>query len=296
MAQTDLVGFRNFGEITKSASESVLGASSVANCCTSVANCCSENVVTFTDAVGMLKEARDRVYQRIVAQQLMERVNGVSESASELRTKSATGSKNCNTSVDRLETPLALSPLVKRSLAMMQADPLRSPPQAPPQPQYPNAQPSPAVGLRGTPATVGPGRTPTGAGSITPMSQVGQPMHGAAPAVNAHGGSAMAGQIGTPGTGLDAPQDTRAAAMPGARRSTAGDLFGAITSRQTSLAVSESDRLRSPLQPTSTHLKTHLQPLQHLFGRTYDGERLDIKLLVHSLASSERPIDDVQTR
>ena len=40
-------------------------------------------------------------------------------------------------------------------------------------------------------------------------------MHGAAPAVNAHGGPAMAGQIGTPGTGLDAPQDTRAAAMPG---------------------------------------------------------------------------------
>ena len=86
-------------------------------------------------------------------------------------------------------------------------------------------------------------------------------MHGAAPAVNAHGGPAMAGQIGTPGTGLDAPQDTRAAAMPGARRSTAGDLFGAITSRQTSLAVSESDRLRSPLQP----IGTHLQPLQHLF-------------------------------
>ena len=82
-------------------------------------------------------------------------------------------------------------------------------------------------------------------------------MHGAAPAVNAHGGLALAGQI----VRLDAPQDTRAAAMPGARRSTAGDLFGAITSRQTSLAVSESDRLRSPLQP----IGTHLQPLQHLF-------------------------------
>jgi len=39
-----------------------------------------------------------------------------------------------------LETPLATSPLVKRSLAMMQADPLRTPPQAPPQPQYPAAQ------------------------------------------------------------------------------------------------------------------------------------------------------------
>ena len=30
-------------------------------------------------------------------------------------------------------------------------------------------------------------------------------MHGAAPAVNPHGGPAMAGQIGTSGTGLDAP-------------------------------------------------------------------------------------------
>ena len=127
LAQTDLVGFRNFGEITKSASESVLGASSPANSCTSAANSCNAEVVTFLDAVGMLKAARDRVYQRIVARQLMERVNGVSESASELRTKSAAVRKTCSTSVDRLETPLALSPLVKRSLAMMQADPLRAP-------------------------------------------------------------------------------------------------------------------------------------------------------------------------
>ena len=215
VAQTDLVGFKNSGQIVKSASESVLGASSVPNCRTSVPNCRTPEVVTFTNAVGILKEARDRVYQRIVARQLMKRVNGEPESASELRTKSATVRKTCDTSVDRLETPLALSPLVKRSLAMAQPDPLRTPPQAPPQPQYPNAQPSPAVGLRGTPAQVGPGRTPTGTGSITPMSQVGQPMHGAAPAVNAHGGPALAGQIGTPGTGLDAPQDTRAAAMPG---------------------------------------------------------------------------------
>ena len=123
VAQTDLVGFRNFGEITKSASESVLGASSPANSCTSAANSCNAEVVTFLDAVGMLKAARDRVYQRIVARQLMERVNGVSESASELRTKSAAVRKTCSTSVDRLETPLDLSPLVKRSLAMMQADP-----------------------------------------------------------------------------------------------------------------------------------------------------------------------------
>ena len=171
----------------------------------------------------------------------------MSESASELSEKRAAVRKTCSTSVDRLETPLALSPLVKRSLAMMQPDPLRTPPQAPPQPQYPSAQ------------MAQPSMTNSA------MSQIGQPMHGATPAVNPHGGPAMAGQIGTPGTGLDAPQDTRAAAMPGARRSTAGDLFGAITSRQTSLAVSESDRLRSPLQPTSTHLKTHLQPLQHLF-------------------------------
>ena len=68
----------------------------------------------------MLKAARDRVYQRIVARQLMERVNGVSESASELRTKSAVGSKKCNTSVDRLETHEPVAPLVKHSLAMMQ--------------------------------------------------------------------------------------------------------------------------------------------------------------------------------
>ena len=76
VAQTDLVGFRNSDQITKSASESVLGASSAANSCTSAANSCNENVITFTNAVGMLKEARDRVYQRIVAQQLMERVGG----------------------------------------------------------------------------------------------------------------------------------------------------------------------------------------------------------------------------
>ena len=147
--------------------------------------CCNENVVTFTNAVGMLKAARDRVYQRIVAQQLMERVNGEPESDSIQRTKSATGSKSCNTSVDRLETPLDLSPLVKRSLAMMQADPLRSPPQAPPQPQYPASQ-------MANPSMVNPS-----------MQQVGQPMHGASPAVNAHGGPALAGQIGTLGTGLD---------------------------------------------------------------------------------------------
>ena len=231
MAQTDLVGFKNSDQITKQASESVLGASSPAKSCTSPAKSCNAEVVTFRDAVGMLKEARDRVYQRIVAQKLMERVNGVSESASELRTKSAAVRKTCSTSVDRLETPLALSPLVKRSLAMMQPDPLRTPPQAPPQPQYPAAQmPQPSM-------------------TNPSMQQVGQPMHGAAPAVNPHGGPAMAGQIGTPRTGLDAPQDTRAAAMPGARRSTAGDLFGAVTSRQTSLAVSDSNRLRSPLQP-----------------------------------------------
>ena len=82
LRQTDLVGFKNSGQIVKSASESVLGASSVPNCRTSVPNCRTPEVVTFTDAVGMLKAARDRVYQRIVAQQLMERVNGVSESAS----------------------------------------------------------------------------------------------------------------------------------------------------------------------------------------------------------------------
>ena len=203
LRQTDLVGFKNFGEITKSASGSVLGAPSVANCCTSVANCCNENVVTFTNAVGMLKQARDRVYQRIVARQLMERVDGVSESASVQRTKSATGSKNCNTSVDRLETHEPVAPFTKRSLAMAQPDPLRTPPQAPPQPQYPSAQ------------MAQPSMTNSA------MSQIGQPMHGAAPAVNAHGRPALAGQIGTPGTGLDAPQDTRAAAMPGARRSTA---------------------------------------------------------------------------
>ena len=75
----------------------------------------------------MLKEARDRVYQRIVAQQLMERVGGRGESDSELRTKSAAVRKTCSTSVDRQETPKDLSPLVKRSLAMMQADPLRAP-------------------------------------------------------------------------------------------------------------------------------------------------------------------------
>ena len=79
-----------------------------------------------------------------------------------------------------------LSPLTKRSLAM-HPDPLRAPPQAPPQPQYPASQ-------MANPSMVNPS-----------MSQVGQPMHGAAPAVNAHGGPAMAGQIGTPGTGLDAP-------------------------------------------------------------------------------------------
>ena len=59
-----------------------------------------------------------------------------------------------------------LSPLVKRSLAMMQADPLRTPPQAPPQPQYPASQ-------MAQPSMVNPS-----------MSQVGQPMHGAAPASN----------------------------------------------------------------------------------------------------------------
>ena len=118
LAQTDLVGFRNFGEITKSASESVLGASSPANSCTSAANSCNAEVVTFLDAVGMLKAARDRVYQRIVARQLMERVNGVSESASELRTKSAAVRKTCSTSVDRLETHEPVAPFTKHSLAM----------------------------------------------------------------------------------------------------------------------------------------------------------------------------------
>ena len=196
----------------------------------------------------------------------MERVGGLRESDSIQRTKSATVRKTCDTSGSSQEASVDLSPLVKRSLAMAQPDPLRTPPQAPPQPQYPNAQPSPAVGLRGTPAQVGPGRTPTGTGSITPMSQVGQPMHGAAPAVNAHGGPAMAGQIGTPGTGLDAPQNTGAAAMPGARRSTARDLFGAVTSRQTSLAVSDSNRLRSPLQPIDVAKNPTLKiPPQH-FG------------------------------
>ena len=169
LRQTDLVGFRNSGQIVKSASESVLGAPSVANCCTSVAKCCNENVVTFTNAVGMLKAARDRVYQRIVAQQLMATVNGEPESASELRTKSAAVRKTCSTSVDRLETHDPVAPFTKRSLAMMQPDPLRTPPQAPPQPQYPAAQ------------MAQPSMTNSA------MSQVGQPMHGAAPAVNAHG-------------------------------------------------------------------------------------------------------------
>ena len=76
VAQTDLVGFRNSGQIVKSASESVLGPSSAANSCTSAANSCNDNVVPFADAVWMLKAARDRVHQRIVAQQLMERVGG----------------------------------------------------------------------------------------------------------------------------------------------------------------------------------------------------------------------------
>ena len=203
MRQTDLVGFKNSDQITKSASESVLGAPSVPNCRTSVANCRTPEVVTFTNAVGMLKAARDRVHQRIVARQLMERVNGVSESASELRTKRATVRKTSDTSVDRLETHEPVAPFTKHSLAMMHPDPLRSPPQAPPQPQYPAAQ------------MAQPSMTNSA------MSQIGQPMHGATPAVNPHGRPALAGQIGTPGTGLDAPQDTRAAAMPGARRSTA---------------------------------------------------------------------------
>ena len=127
LRQTDLVGFKNSGQIVKSASESVLGASSVPNCRTSVPNCRTPEVVTFTDAVGMLKEARDRVYQRIVAQQLMERVNGASESDSIQRTKSATVRKTCDTSGSSQEASVDLSPLVKRSLAMMQADPLRAP-------------------------------------------------------------------------------------------------------------------------------------------------------------------------
>ena len=133
VAQTDLVGFKNSGQIVKSASESVLGASSVPNCRTSVPNCRTPEVVTFADAVGMLKEARDRVYQRIVAQQLMERVNGASESDSIQRTKSATVRKTCDTSGSSQEASVDLSPLVKRSLAMMQADRLRTPPQTPPQ-------------------------------------------------------------------------------------------------------------------------------------------------------------------
>ena len=184
LRQTDLVGFRNSREIVNSASESVLGASSVANCSTSVANRRTSEVVSFTDAVGMLKQARDRVHQRIVAQQLMATVGGLRESDSIQRTKSATVRKTCDTSVDPKEASLDLSPLVKRSLAMMQPDPLRTPPQAPPQPQY-------AASQMAQPAVVNPS-----------MSQVGQPMHGAAPAVNAHGGPVMAGQVGSPGTGL----------------------------------------------------------------------------------------------
>ena len=121
VGQTDLVGFKNSDQITKSASESVLGASSVPNCRTSVPNCRTPEVVTFTNAVGMLKEARDRVYQRIVAQKLMERVNGRGESDSTQGTKSATVRKTCDTSGSSQEASVDLSPLVKRSLAMMQA-------------------------------------------------------------------------------------------------------------------------------------------------------------------------------
>ena len=217
MVQTDLVRFKNFGEITKSASESVLGAPSPANSCTSPANSCNGNVVTFTDAVGMLKAARDRVHQCIVAQQLMARVNREPESDSIQRTKSAAGSKKCSTSVDRPETRDPVVHRVKRSLAMVQPDPLRSPPQAPPQappqPQYPAAQ----------------------------MAQ---------PSLHKE---------------LNRPRDTRAAAMPGARRSTARRPIGAVTSRQTSLAVPESDRLRSlynppaPISATSAPVWTYIR-------------------------------------
>ena len=133
VTQTDLVGFKNSDQITKSASESVLGAPSPAKSCTSPAKSCNAEVVTFRDAVGMLKEARDRVYQRIVAQKLMERVRGLRESDSIQRTKSATVRKTCDTSGSSQEASVDLSPLVKRSLAMMQADRLRTPPQTPPQ-------------------------------------------------------------------------------------------------------------------------------------------------------------------
>ena len=232
VSQTDLFGFKNSDQITKSASESVLGAASPAKSSTSPAKSCNAEVVTFRGAVGMLKEARDRVHQRIVAQQLMATVNGEPESDSELRTKSAAVRKTCSTSVDRLETHEPVAPFTKHSLAMMQPDPLRSPSQAPPQPQYPAAQ------------MAQPSMTNSA------MSQVGQPMHGAAPAVNAHGGPALAGQVGTPGTGLDAPRDTRAAAMPGARRSPPGDLLAPSPRAKRSLAVSESDRLRSLYNPS----------------------------------------------
>ena len=205
----------------------------------------------FSDqALGCSKKRDTKYTNGIVTQQFIESVGWLGERSH----SECDSTKTCDTSGSSQETPLALSPLVKRSLAMAQPDPLRSPPQAPPQPQYPAAQ------------MAQPSMTNSA------MSQVGQPMHGAAPAVNAHGGPALAGQVGTPGTGLDAPRDTRAAAMPGARRSTARRPIGAVTSRQTSLAVSKSDRLRSlynPPAPISTPIYSHFSTCStHIRRRT----------------------------
>ena len=117
----------------------------------------------FSDqALGCSKKRDTKYTNGIVTQQFIESVGWLGERSH----SECDSTKTCDTSGSSQEASVDLSPLVKRSLAMMQADPLRTPPQAPPQPQYPASQ-------MAQPSMVNPS-----------MSQVGQPMHGAAPASN----------------------------------------------------------------------------------------------------------------
>ena len=137
VVQTDLVGFKNSEANTKIASKSVLNDENRRSCRKTGAVVAAPGAVSFSRATQMLKEAQDRVNQRIVGRMLMARVNGGGDSDSTLTKRAETDRKYGDTPLNSQQVNGRIAVVRKQAMALPTPGTV---PQQPPQPQYPPQQ------------------------------------------------------------------------------------------------------------------------------------------------------------
>jgi len=140
VVQTDLVGFKNSEANTKIASKSVLNDEKRCSCRKTGAVVAAPGAVSFSRATQMLKEAQDRVNQRIVGRMLMARVNGGGDSDSTLTKRAETDRKYGDTPLNFQQVNGRIAVVRKQAMALPAPGTVPQPQQQLPQSQYPPQQ------------------------------------------------------------------------------------------------------------------------------------------------------------